>query len=350
MYILTHTIVNPKLSEQEQFVKLHQQKPEALIEWAARLCYNSQGKFGTHSEFIPGLIKSGHMDVLEHVSLSAKIKFHDLEPEARYYWYYITKNQYPYLDIKIRDNSAIMSTNMRVWQEMYWRDFAALDAFSVEDKIQFWYYLNYICPHVIGKPKEYQFEISRMGGEHEIERQCAATYNKVRNTIKNFAKNHVMLTTDAEADVTLLGYSGFFKEDNIFYATVQYDGVSRAFMAQHTRHRLLSHSVTSQRYVDQSNSYPVITGKVDLATRHIIEDDYRRTMKLYESLREKNKKEDARMILPNCTNTSMVSSSNHAGWLHYLKLRTAKDAQHEIRQCALATETLLNQIIGGVHE
>lgn len=45
----------------------------STVEWAARTCHKSTGKLGTNPKFIPLLIKSGHMSILEHSSVSIEV-------------------------------------------------------------------------------------------------------------------------------------------------------------------------------------------------------------------------------------------------------------------------------------
>ena len=53
------------------------------------------------------------------------------------------------------------------------------------------------------------------------------------------------------------------------------------------------------------------------------------------------KKEDARMVLPNAATTELVATGNLQSWLDFIALRTDKAAQWEIRQVALEIERQL---------
>lgn len=103
---------------------------------------------------------------------------------------------------------------------------------------------------------------------------------------------------------------------------------------------VVHNSQESQRYVDISKSG---TG---IVYPNSFNEDRRRELKIatdnmfdqYREWRDNDsiKKEDARCILPNCMSTRIVTSGHFDGIDHYLKLRTAKDAQHEIRCVAVA--------------
>jgi len=55
-------------------VALTQDDPEILVEWAGRLCYNTEDKTGSRTGWIKGRIKAGHESVLEHASATFHIK------------------------------------------------------------------------------------------------------------------------------------------------------------------------------------------------------------------------------------------------------------------------------------
>lgn len=121
------------------------------------------------------------------------------------------------------------------------------------------------------------------------------------------------------------------------YATFKIENVSRALMAQLTRHRLSSFSIKSQRYVDESDFDFIIPDSIGDHEDALF--DYLSCMKIieetYQKLREYGiKKEDARMVLPNSATTDIVMSANMRQWRNILKLRLEKSAQWEIRDMA----------------
>ena len=121
--------------------------------------------------------------------------------------------------------------------------------------------------------------------------------------------------------------------------TFDIDGISRACLAQLTRHRLASFSVQSQRYVKlDENIQLVIPESIaklegDLGKRaieHMIE-----SMRIYCELVDAGvPAEDARYITPQAVPTSLIVTMNCRELLHFFKLRTCNRAQWEIRAMA----------------
>jgi thymidylate synthase (FAD) len=115
------------------------------------------------------------------------------------------------------------------------------------------------------------------------------------------------------------------------------EGVSRALLAQLTRHRIASYSVKSQRYVKEGQ-FEYITPK------SIKEDDmlfleYIRLMKdiqkFYNSAIKRGvQPEDARYVLPNACSTQLIMTFNIRSLLNFFELRCCNRAQAEIRQLA----------------
>lgn len=109
---------------------------------------------------------------------------------------------------------------------------------------------------------------------------------------------------------------------------------------------VVHNSQESQRYVDFSKSgvsknYPlfVLPESWNDEQKAKMQSAYENVADFYEELRQDGaKKEDARFILPNAASTRLVVSGNLPELLHFFKIRTAKDAQWEIRR--LASEML----------
>lgn len=143
------------------------------------------------------------------------------------------------------------------------------------------------------------------------------------------------------------------------------EGVSRALLAQITRHRLASFSVQSQRYVKQEHFEYITPPEIatDPETLAIYNqamqdsvDTYNRLADLLEerhyqtflnegmpaktarSKAEKKAIEDARFVLPNACETKMVMTMNARSLLNFFRMRCCNRAQWEIR--ALAKEML----------
>lgn len=130
------------------------------------------------------------------------------------------------------------------------------------------------------------------------------------------------------------------------------EGVSRALLAQITRHRIASFSVQSQRYVKE-NIFSFVTPPAiaqdekalalyeqtmkdifaayqNLATT--LEEKYLETMDAKSA--QKKAIEDARFVLPNACATKMIMTMNARSLLNFFRLRCCNRAQWEIRELA----------------
>lgn len=138
------------------------------------------------------------------------------------------------------------------------------------------------------------------------------------------------------------GHLSVFEHASITFAV---EGVSRALLAQYTRHRHISFSVQSQRYVTMSNARFVMPPGMDYFELHdplwlgdfagdIIADFVEGASRVYDHLlREGVKPEDARFILPNGMACNFVTSMNLRAFIELYEKRVAtKGAQWEIRQ------------------
>ncbi|WP_432661322.1 FAD-dependent thymidylate synthase [Bacillus subtilis] len=141
--------------------------------------------------------------------------------------------------------------------------------------------------------------------------------------------------------------------------TFAIEGVSRALLAQLTRHRVgFSFSVQSQRYVrmgsdDKIGGFDyVVPEKVtsdkiafecgdyglDLSADYIFEDAMEFAQKAYDRLRKARvPAEDARAVLPNAAATNLVMTANLTALLSfYSKRKKGRGAQAEITELAEA--------------
>ena len=128
--------------------------------------------------------------------------------------------------------------------------------------------------------------------------------------------------------------------------TFAISGVSRALLAQITRHRLASFSVRSQRYCGFNSSDFV---KPPLIANSDVEDTFDEALSQckihYDSLINSGiAKEDARMVLPNAAATSMVVTMNARELLHFFSLRCCTRAQWEIRNLANEMVKLVKKV------
>jgi thymidylate synthase (FAD) len=132
--------------------------------------------------------------------------------------------------------------------------------------------------------------------------------------------------------------------------------VSRALLLELERHRHLSFSVESQRYVDQRPSHPspvippalegtsaetVLTMEYDVALRRY-EETYETLREVY-GLTKKEAREAARAFLPNATPVDFVVTGNLRAWRDVLAKRFHVAADAEIREFADEVLRLLRQ-------
>jgi thymidylate synthase (FAD) len=121
-------------------------------------------------------------------------------------------------------------------------------------------------------------------------------------------------------------------------------GVSRALLAELSRHRHLSFSVVSQRYVSYSDTEPVIPPAAEgTPAETAIANAYADALKRYEwlvedltarGLKRKQAREAARSVLPNAAPVDMVVTGNLRAWRDVLGKRWHDAADAEIKEFA----------------
>ena len=118
--------------------------------------------------------------------------------------------------------------------------------------------------------------------------------------------------------------------------TFKVEGLSRAALAQLTRHRLASFDVQSQRYVRLDNPELVIPESVkDSKFAAEAESTMRYVMNLYQRMVEAGIPcEDARYVTPQAVPTTLIMTMNARELLHFFSLRCCNRAQWEIRKLA----------------
>lgn len=114
------------------------------------------------------------------------------------------------------------------------------------------------------------------------------------------------------------------------------EDISVACLGQLVRHGLMSHSVQSTRFVDQSDVEFVIPESIanhDFAEAYIKHCDS--SLALYKLMRDFGvTKGDARYCLPTGMETSLIVSGNASMWRNFISQRCDKAAQTEIRMLA----------------
>lgn len=152
-------------------------------------------------------------------------------------------------------------------------------------------------------------------------------------------------------------------ESPVEHATFTFgiEGVSRALLAQITRHRIASFSVQSQRYVSKTDFSYIIPPEIEAIPE--AKEEFISAMKEdaahYESLRnklkehhlkvnlesgmepaeaakaaEKKANEDARFVLPNACDTRIIMTMNVRSLHNFFRQRCCNRAQWEIRELA----------------
>lgn len=116
--------------------------------------------------------------------------------------------------------------------------------------------------------------------------------------------------------------------------TFAISGVSRACTHQLVRHRHMSFSQKSQRYVTEKGEFEYVTPKT--IENSDLNEEYKSMMKTISDFYAKMVEagipaEDARAVLPNAATSSLIVSLNLRELMHLAQLRLCTNAQLEIR-------------------
>lgn len=151
--------------------------------------------------------------------------------------------------------------------------------------------------------------------------------------------------------------------------TFAIEGISRACSHQLVRHRFISPSQQSQRYVKMDGFDYVIpdsiaNSDVDIyygedidgsEVTRTLKEEYEALMydisQFYEfAIANGIPKEDARMVLPNACTTNLVITANARELIHFFGLRCCTRAQKEIRTLAESMLRLCQQVEPDIFE
>ena len=122
-------------------------------------------------------------------------------------------------------------------------------------------------------------------------------------------------------------------------ATLYFTGVSRAFTHELIRHRHLSYSQLSQRFVDESEANIVVPPALRDGDEHTVNAAAAFAVEAYKDVAQglidsgvprKQAREAARAILPNAIETRIVVTGNLRAWNEVIARRTAPDADAEM--------------------
>ena len=162
-------------------------------------------------------------------------------------------------------------------------------------------------------------------------RKCTATTDRVGQNTAQFIKQRVK-----QGHTSILEHVNF---------TFEIDDISRACLAQLTRHRIgFSYSVESQRYVNQYNQDFIFPESIrnDEEAMGLYDSFVNDAFVNYQRLIDNGiTKEDARMILPMATYTNLVLTANLRALRHLFDLRLDKAAQSEIRELATKMKAIV---------
>lgn len=159
--------------------------------------------------------------------------------------------------------------------------------------------------------------------------------------------------TDADRLFRMIVRSGHTSTLEHLSFTFAIEGVSRALLAQLTRHRVgFSFSVQSQRYVrmgsdDKIGGFDYVVPE-SIDGKHGAQEIFHETMgvlqKHYDMLRRRGiSAEDARAVLPQAAATNLVMTANLRSLLEfYSKRKPGKGAQKEIADLA---ESLRQEVV-----
>lgn len=163
-----------------------------------------------------------------------------------------------------------------------------------------------------------------------------------RNCYRSFHRPNEATYNDDDYLRRTLGEQGHWSISEHATATLYFTGVSRAFLAELTRHRHLSFSVESQRFINANDANIVLPPAVReldkedqdwfllLAEESI--EDYKAIQADLDHLPKKQRNEAARALLPNAVETRMVVTGNLRAWHEVIERRTQPDADAEMQE------------------
>lgn len=340
--LISATTLNPVLYSENLFSDLsvvphgHGTPVESLIEYAGRVCYRSTDKMGQSPNFLHARAEEGHLDIFEHGVVT--VEFRNIEPGffAKVREIY---NACRYYEGTFFTRGGYITGSIRTWYDLFENGYfhKAINC------------LKAVSPLTFAKFDGPDIEPWTENSEHENYRNLVTPTPLILPTM-----------TESGARVTLLGSNVVLHSSmvNHCYATFLIEGVSRAFTHQLVRHRLGSFSQESQRYVDLSKGgwKPIVPPSIrnNSQALALFEKSCEDLENSYRVLRDDYgiRKEDARFLLPNATETRIVVTMNFPGWRHFLNLRLPKAAQWEIREVArniaLDLDLLYNDYFHGV--
>ena len=175
-----------------------------------------------------------------------------------------------------------------------------------------------------------------------------------RNCYRSFHRPSEATYNDADYLRRTLGDQGHWSISEHATATLYFTGVSRAFLAELTRHRHLSFSVESQRFINAGDANivipPAIRNANEETKQQFIKDageailNYSDAQYELDHLPKKQRNEAARALLPNAVETRMVVTGNLRAWNEVIQRRTQPDADAEIQEVMRLAKQALHTV------
>lgn len=335
-------------------ITLYSNKKIDTIYEACTCCYNitKQVTFEEKKDYIKRRIKAGHTSILEHGFLCICIldvtPLHFLENAKM-------SDGFKYLYVKCVDNgmgdmNILISGSIRAFRHFFitcgkkiWMQnstmykIIAKRAIASADKIFFEDLKEYL-------PEDIVFVEEKEMGDSNKPRLARNNIVYIDTPNNKYLNNIYKYITDNE-----FNYEDFI---NSIPVTVMFENVSRTATHQIVRHR---NAITqeSQRYVDYSNAKVTIPempyidndkiftinifGQYMEITKDKLESFSKELCSIYKQFVEQGmRKEDARAFLPSNVQCKKLYMTFTIRTLKdFIRLRTAKGAQQEIRKCAL---------------
>lgn len=195
-------------------------------------------------------------------------------------------------------------------------------------------------------PSDVPWETDADGGQALVEFAGRACYQSWSKPNPRTATNAAYL-----AHIIDVGHFAVLEHAS---ATFYITGLSRSCAHELVRHRHLSYSQLSQRYVPEDSASVVLPPgleddphlqEVVLAAADASRAAYLELLAGLEaklddpaggSLRRKQARQAARAVLPNSTETRIVVTGNYRAWRHFIAVRASEHADVEIRRLAIA--------------
>jgi thymidylate synthase (FAD) len=198
-------------------------------------------------------------------------------------------------------------------------------------------YWNEKAPDYIGVSLRHYLEELTPQEREEVFKNLAMVEREVKPLLyREYSPNGIQ-----KVEVYLLGgtYKGFG------YFVFYINGISRIATHQLVRHTALNFSQRSQRYATERENYSVVPPSFSENAKELFRSLDNTANNLYRIFTEDLKipKEDARFILPHGRRTTIVVSAPTPWLLDFLRKRTEKAAQWEIRNLALTMKELLKK-------